>query len=58
MANKEVGDSAYFNLIRTMGLKPLGYQNVAKDLEENGNEWYHAMIAIEDLAIVFCDTKS
>ena len=52
MADKEIGDSAYVNLIRTMGLKPLGYEDVAKDWEENGSEWYHAMIAIEDLPIV------
>ena len=52
MTVHECGDAAYLNLIRTMQLKPLTYQAVANDWEENGTEWYHVMVAIEDLPIV------
>ena len=52
MADEEVADASYVNLIRKMELKPLTYRDVANDWEMNGNEWYHAMIAIEDLPIV------
>ena len=52
MVDHEVVDASYINLIRKMELKPLTYHDVANDWEKNGNEWYHAMIAIEDLPIV------
>ena len=44
MAKKEVGDSAYVNIIQTVGLKPLGYQDVANDWEENVSESYHGLL--------------
>ena len=34
-------------------IQPLSYQDVAEDWEKNSKEWYHALIAIEDLPIVF-----
>ena len=48
----EFNDASYAKLIQTMGLKPLTYQEVANDWSSNQNEWYHAMIAIQDLPIV------
>ena len=30
-------------------IQPLSYQDVAEDWEKNSKEWYHALIAIEDL---------
>ena len=33
-------------------INPLSYKDVAEDWEKNSNEWYHALIAIEDLPIV------
>ena len=52
MAEEGVADASYVNLIRKMELKPLTYRDVANDWEANGNEWYHALIAIVDLPIV------
>ena len=46
------GDEAYKKLIRDHGLTPLSYKDVAEDWERNSKEWYHALIAIEDLPIV------
>ena len=46
------GDEAYKKLIRDYGLTPLSYKDVAEDWERNSKEWYHALIAIEDLPIV------
>ena len=46
------GDEAYKKLIRDHGLTTLSYKDVAEDWERNNKEWYHALIAIEDLPIV------
>ena len=46
------GDEAYKKLIRDHSLTPLSYKDVAEDWERNNKEWYHALIAIEDLPIV------
>ena len=46
------GDEAYEKLIRDHFLTPLSYKDVAEDWERNSKEWYHALIAIEDLPIV------
>ena len=35
-----------------MDMKPLTYEAVAKDWDSNPNEWYHTLVAIEDLPIV------
>ncbi len=35
-----------------MNLKPLTYEEVANDWKKSADEWYHAMIANEDLPIV------
>ena len=45
-------DAAYKSLMSEMGMKPLTYEAVAKDRGSNPNEWYHALVAIEDLPIV------
>ena len=33
-------------------INPLSYKDVAEDWERNSSEWYHALVAIEDLPIV------
>ena len=45
-------DAGYKKLIADMELRPLTYEDVAKDWEANSMEWYHAIIAFEDLSIV------
>ena len=45
-------DVAYKTLMSEMDMEPLTYEAVAKDWDSNSNEWYHALIAIEDLPIV------
>ena len=45
-------DEAYKKLIRNYELTPLSYKDVAEDWERNSSEWYHALIAIEDLPTV------
>ena len=52
MAACDVGDKAYKELIRQMAVMPRSYEVVASDWEKNANEWYHALIAIENLPIV------
>ena len=48
----DCNNEAYKKLLRDMEMKPLTYEAVAKDWNANDQEWYHAMIAIEDLPIV------
>ena len=45
-------DAGYKELICKMQLEPLTYKEIAGDWEKRPEEWYHAMIAIEDLPIV------
>ena len=45
-------DAGYKKLIREMQLEPLTYKEIADDWQTNADEWYHAIIAIEDLPIV------
>ena len=45
-------EKAYKKMIHDYALTPLSYKDVAEDWERNGNEWYHALIAIEDLPTV------
>ena len=45
-------DAAYKSLMSEIDMKPLTYEAVAKDWDSNPNEWYHALVAIEDLPIV------
>ena len=45
-------DEVYKKLIHDHALTPLTYKDVAEDWQRNCNEWYHALIAIEDLPIV------
>ena len=45
-------DEAYKKLIRNYELTPLSYKDIAEDWERNSSEWYHALIAIEDLPTV------
>ena len=33
-------------------INPLSYKDVAEDWQRNSSEWYHALVAIEDLPIV------
>ena len=48
MENKE--ENSYKELIKDT--VPLSYKDVAEDWEKKSKEWYHALIAIEDLPIV------
>ena len=50
--SKYVADEAYKNLLRDARLETRSYEEVARDWEENSREWFHALIAIEDLPIV------
>ena len=50
--SKFVADEAYKNLLRDAKLETRSYEDVARDWEENSSEWFHALIAIEDLPIV------
>ena len=52
MAEHEFNDASYAKLIQSMKLKPLSYHDVANDWSKNTTEWYHAMIAIQDIPIV------
>ena len=45
-------DDTYKMLIREFNLKHLSYGDIAHDWNESSKEWYHALIAIEDLPIV------
>ena len=45
-------DVAYKTLMDELDMKPLTYEAVAKDWDNNPDEWYHALIAIENLPIV------
>ena len=45
-------DEAYKQLVRDQALTPLTYKDVVEDWQRNCKEWYHALIAIEDLPIV------
>ena len=45
-------DKAYKKLIKDYALTPLTYNDVGEDWERRSEEWYHALIAIEDLPIV------
>ena len=49
---KDKDDAAYKTLMSEMDMKPLTCEAVAKDCDSNPNEWYHTLIAIEDLLIV------
>ena len=51
MGDKEE-EASYKLLLKTMNMKLLSYEVVAKDWENNSKEWYHALVAIEDLPIV------
>ena len=45
-------EQSYKMLLREMKMEPLTYEAVAADWEKSAKEWYHALIAIEDLPIV------
>ena len=45
-------DAGYKKLLREMQLEPLTHKEIADDWETKADEWYHAIIAIEDLSIV------
>ena len=45
-------EESYKMLLREMKMEPLTYEAVAADWEKSAKEWYHALIAIEDLPIV------
>ena len=51
--SKFVGDEAYKSLLLDAKLETRSYEDVARDWKENSREWFHALIAIEDLPIVF-----
>ena len=50
--SKITGDEAYKKLIRDAELTPSTYKDVVEDWERNNKEWYHPLIAIEDLSTV------
>ena len=45
-------DEEYQKLIAAVGLKTLDYKEVANDWESRDDEWYHAIISLEDLSII------
>ena len=45
-------DEEYQKLLDSMEIKTLDYQEIAKDWDSRNDEWYHALISIDDLAIV------
>ena len=45
-------DAGYKTLMASMKLRPLTYKEVAVDWKVRPDEWFHAMIAVEDLPIV------
>lgn len=45
-------DAGYNTLLGEMQIEPLTYKDVAGDWQVKEDEWYHAIIAIEDLPIV------
>lgn len=51
MAIDDNNDASYKTLMRNLEMKPLTYEAVANDWEGKDTEWYHALIAIEDLPI-------
>ena len=52
MAFEDKDDDAYKMLMKEMHMKPMTYEAVAKDWSDNEKEWYHALVAIEDLPVV------
>ena len=52
MVFEDQGDAADKALMREMNMKSLTHEAVAKDGGNNQNEWYHALITIEDLPIL------
>jgi hypothetical protein len=50
--SKFESEGAYKKLMREMEMKPRSYEEIASDWEAKSEEWYHAMITIEDLSIV------
>ena len=45
-------DDEYKDMIKASGLVPSSYEKVAIGWERKETEWYHALIAIEDLPVV------
>ena len=45
-------DMEYKQLLCSLQLKPKTYKSVADDWELKPEEWYHALVSIEDLAII------
>ena len=45
-------DMEYKQLLSSLQLKPKTYKSVADDWELKPEEWYHALVSIEDLAII------
>ena len=45
-------DDEYQKLMESMEIKTLDYEKIAKDWESRNDEWYHALISIDDLPIV------
>ena len=46
-------DEEYQKLLESMEMKTLNYEEIARDWESRNDEWYHALISIDDLFIVF-----
>ena len=45
-------DEEYQKLLESMEMKTLDYEEIARDWESRNDEWYHALISIDDLPIV------
>ena len=45
-------DGEYQILLESMEMKALDYEEIAKDWESRNDDWYHALIGIDDFPIV------
>ena len=45
-------DADYKQLLKSMQLEPKTYKCIADDWDVKQEEWYHALISIEDLPII------
>ena len=52
MVFEDRNDAAYKTLMSEMDMQTLAQEDVAKDWDSDPNEWYHVLIAIENLPIV------
>ena len=45
-------DDEYKKLLKSIEIKTLDYEEIAKDWESRNDDWYHALISMDELTIV------